>query len=118
MVDLYLFGISSALWRDHFCFVPVRKHDSTACAGREVFWSAPGAIADSVLSDDGLHGFESFLLAGPHQVFATSQHGSGFSSPQRSGEEAREKARANCRQEAQNNESCKVVSVDTTSVSP
>jgi dienelactone hydrolase len=64
------------------------------------------------LSENAQHGFESYLLLGPHKAFATAAHHYGFSSGQLSEDLARRKALDACNQAAQRQESCTVVSLD------
>jgi hypothetical protein len=62
--------------------------------------------------------FQSYLLLGPHKAFATSAHFFGLSVARITTEDARKRALDNCKQAAQKNESCAVVSVDNAEVHP
>lgn len=78
----------------------------------------PNVPPPSGLSEEGLQSFQSYLLLGPHKAFATSPHSFGFSTARMTTDEARKKALENCKNAAQNNEQCKVVSVDNAEVHP
>jgi dienelactone hydrolase len=78
----------------------------------------PNVPPPAGLSEEGLHAFQSYLLLGPHKAFATSAHSFGFSVARMTTDEAGKKALEVCKQAAQNNELCTVVSVDNAEVHP
>jgi dienelactone hydrolase len=78
----------------------------------------PNVPPPAGLSEEGLHAFQNYLLLGPHKAFATSAHSFGFSVARRTADDARARALKSCRESAQKNEPCIVVSVDNTEVHP
>lgn len=72
----------------------------------------PSVARPPGLSEEGLHAFDVYLLAGPHKAFAMSAHHFAFSAAQITADDARRKALDNCRHVAQNKEPCQIASVD------
>jgi dienelactone hydrolase len=71
---------------------------------------APDEPLPPGLSEAGERAFRNYLQLGPHKVFATSEHGYGFSAAQMTEDMAKSKALDNCRNASPRGEKCRVVS--------
>jgi hypothetical protein len=70
------------------------------------------------LNEEGIAAFHKYLILGPHKALALAGHTFGYSTGRMTVAEAREKALENCKHAEKGKESCKVVFVDETAVSP